>query len=105
MNATDAARAGQPQPRPDAIAAMRSANASPAAPPACPVEPRRCCISASLRGRPGLVTLSDAEIRVESPAGPLPRQLLETFLRTHPVAVLHPAPAPVRTELPCVGLV
>src|SRR5271168_2134392 len=98
-NAAAAARTGQPQPRLDAIAPMRNASASPA------IGPGGRGDAASLRGRPDLVTLSDAEVRVETTAGPLPRQLLEAFLRAHPVAVGHAAPAPVRTELPCVGLV
>src|SRR5580704_7705943 len=104
-NATAAARAGQLHPRLDAIALMRSANASPAITPGARGDRRRCCIPASLRGRPGLVTLSDAEIRIETTAGPLPRQFLEPLLRAHPVPVGHTTPAPVRTELPRVGLV
>src|SRR5580693_2324263 len=99
MNAAAAARTGQPQPRLDAIAPMRNASASPA------IGPGGRGDAASLRGRPDLVTLSDAEVRVETTAGPLPRQLLEAFLRAHPMTVGHTAPTPVRTELPRVGLV
>src|ERR1700727_2784291 len=104
-NAAVAARAGQPHPRPDASATMRRANASLGIASGGRGDRRRCCIPASLRGRPGLVTLSDAEIRIESTTGPLPRQLLEPLLRAHPVPVGHTAPAPVRTELPRVRLV
>src|ERR1700691_2427511 len=104
-NATPAARAGQPHPRLDAMASRRTAIASLAITSGGRGDRRRCCIPASLRGRPGLATLSHAEVRIEATACPLPRQRLEPLLRAHPVPIGYTAPAPVRPERPRVGLV
>ncbi len=88
---TTAASAGHVQLRVDATLCMRCASASRVTAPAgAGVETARSegctpglypvVAPTCLGGRVYLVTLSDAEFRVEAAAGPLPRQLLESFL-------------------------